>query len=146
MTRCVNGSWAGGGCCPFNYISINIGGQLVPFSQVRLSSVQLRVVELQTVSLSLLCSCLFQADGGRCCLRWQRRRLQSISTGMSTFPRTFLSPIPIELQRPERREEQAETRYGEKRLPKRVREKRLAALKGSLPSRIHRWCLQSPSD
>lgn len=66
-------------------------------------------------------------------------------------PRGAHSPSPSRHPTPERREQRPTAGYKKRRLPERVREKRLtsgnrAASKGSLPSRILRCCLQGPSD
>lgn len=129
VAQCASGS--GGVVSPFNYISINIGGELVPFSQVSLSSVQLRVIELEILSLSLLCFYLLKMGRGHCCYRRQRRRLQSIFPVMNAFPESFLSPIPIKLQRRSRVQRGANRNPPpgtKKRVSqKRAREKKLAS-------------------
>lgn len=124
MTQCVNGS-LGGGCCPFNYIGINIGGQLVPFRQVSLSSVQLRVVELQTLSRSLYSVTLFP-DGSRPLLfRGATPAASKHLPGDEHIPRVLsvTDPDPITACVPsaERSRQKPAAGYREKR----VREKRL---------------------
>lgn len=131
-----------------NYISVIIGGQLVPFRQESLSSV---TIASWWAGNSLALSTVSNKMGPRCCYQQrQRQQLQSISPVTTAFPESFLSPILIELQPVSRGANRNHKKSISPREWMRSGERRLdgnrAALRGSLPSRILRCCLPSLSD